>query len=322
MPSRPLGEPPSKTPGSAGSPAGPQGVADFCDQLRQLREDAGSPSFRQLSQLTHFSASTLAEATTGRRLPTEQVVRAFATACGADGDLWAARLREAASGRLPAVMQLEGAVEPSTKAGRGSGLRSFSGAAVTAVRHRPSVLAAVLAGSAALLFAAGYGTAGMGRSATPTVPTSAQLAGSTAPHPASDGEDPVAAGCAKDARLIDKKVVYDGAIEAGAVDLEYSPRCGAGWARAYLYPTTVPRLNGTLVSVTVAAGDGTSSVWVARINHQVPVFTDVVIPHAGCLSAQTTLGVGTDRPLQASIQCDGIDADALSGGAGPSATSH
>ena len=154
---------------------------------------------------------------------------------------------------------------------------------------------------------------GLGAAITIAFGATNQKADGQAAHsyPAGDGEDPIAAGCTADARLIDKMVVFDGATQVGAVELEYSPRCAAGWARAYLYPAGVPRLSGTLAAVTIEAGDGTSSVWIAKLNKQLPDFTDVVKPHGGCLQASVTLGDRTDHPLQAGIPCDGIDTDAL-----------
>jgi transcriptional regulator with XRE-family HTH domain len=71
-------------------------AAAFAEQLRALREQAGSPSYRDLARRTHFSASTLAEAVSGRRLPSVAVVRALATAYGANPDEWATKLARAA----------------------------------------------------------------------------------------------------------------------------------------------------------------------------------------------------------------------------------
>lgn len=68
--------------------------AEFAARLRELRKQAGSPSFRELARRTHYSASTLAEASAGRRLPTEAVLRAFVAECGGDPDEWVRRLRE------------------------------------------------------------------------------------------------------------------------------------------------------------------------------------------------------------------------------------
>jgi transcriptional regulator with XRE-family HTH domain len=59
-------------------------VRAFGEQMRHVRLDVGSPSFRQLARRTNYAVSTLADATTGRRLPSRDVTEAFATACGVD----------------------------------------------------------------------------------------------------------------------------------------------------------------------------------------------------------------------------------------------
>ncbi|MET8199962.1 nSTAND1 domain-containing NTPase [Micromonospora taraxaci] len=69
--------------------AGP--VQRLAWQLRQLRERAGNPSYRLLARRAHFSASTLAEAAKGDRLPSLEVTLAYAQACGGDLAEWRAR---------------------------------------------------------------------------------------------------------------------------------------------------------------------------------------------------------------------------------------
>ncbi|MFI9848539.1 helix-turn-helix domain-containing protein [Nonomuraea sp. NPDC051941] len=66
-------------------------VQSLAWELRRLREQAGRPSYRRLSQQAHFSASTLAEAAKGERLPSLAVTLAYATACGGDRAEWEAR---------------------------------------------------------------------------------------------------------------------------------------------------------------------------------------------------------------------------------------
>lgn len=72
--------------------AGP--LADFAADLRALRLQAGSPTYRVLAQQTHYSATTLSEAAGGRRLPTLPVLLAYVRACGGDGDAWQARWQD------------------------------------------------------------------------------------------------------------------------------------------------------------------------------------------------------------------------------------
>ncbi|MCP2244592.1 nSTAND1 domain-containing NTPase [Lentzea aerocolonigenes] len=72
--------------------AGP--VEQFAFDLRKLREKAGSPGYRELGRLSHYSASTLADAARGQRLPSLAVTLAFVRACGGDEELWERRWRE------------------------------------------------------------------------------------------------------------------------------------------------------------------------------------------------------------------------------------
>lgn len=72
--------------------AGP--VEQFAFDLRKLREKAGSPGYRELGRLSHYSASTLADAARGQRLPSLAVALAFVRACGGDEEAWEQRWRE------------------------------------------------------------------------------------------------------------------------------------------------------------------------------------------------------------------------------------
>ena len=71
-------------------------VAEFAMELRRLRERAGSPTYRQLSERTRFVPSVLSAATRGTRLATWPVTRAFVAACGGDVAVWQQRWREVA----------------------------------------------------------------------------------------------------------------------------------------------------------------------------------------------------------------------------------
>ncbi|GIH06415.1 hypothetical protein Rhe02_44820 [Rhizocola hellebori] len=56
--------------------------------LRALIRSAGMPSLRELARRVHFSHTTIAEAASGRSLPTLEVLRAIVAACGADPAQW------------------------------------------------------------------------------------------------------------------------------------------------------------------------------------------------------------------------------------------
>ncbi|WP_328744175.1 nSTAND1 domain-containing NTPase [Streptomyces sp. NBC_00285] len=67
----------------------------FAHELRELRQSAGSPSYRVMAQRTGASVTTLARAAAGERLPSSAVVRAYAQACDADPAEWELRWKTA-----------------------------------------------------------------------------------------------------------------------------------------------------------------------------------------------------------------------------------
>ncbi|MET7480827.1 hypothetical protein ABZT17_41765 [Streptomyces sp. NPDC005648] len=69
--------------------AGP--LQRFAHELRSLRRNGGSPSYRTMSQRTGLSVTALSRAASGERLASAAVVRAYALACGADPDEWERR---------------------------------------------------------------------------------------------------------------------------------------------------------------------------------------------------------------------------------------
>ncbi|GAA0943268.1 hypothetical protein GCM10009576_082400 [Streptomyces rhizosphaericus] len=66
-------------------------------ELRKLRAEAGSPTYRAMAARTGHGASTLSEAAAGERLPTLPVVLAYVEACGGDAEEWEERWRQAAA---------------------------------------------------------------------------------------------------------------------------------------------------------------------------------------------------------------------------------
>ncbi|MHC0429386.1 XRE family transcriptional regulator [Streptomyces sp. O3] len=73
-------------------------LAEFASGLRQLRLEAGSPTYRDMARSAMFSPSVLSSAASGHRLPTLQVTLAYVAACGGDAEAWRRRWREV-SGR-------------------------------------------------------------------------------------------------------------------------------------------------------------------------------------------------------------------------------
>lgn len=72
-------------------------VARFAAELRKLRAEAGSPTYRVMAQRAGQGTSTLSQAAGGERLPTLPVVLAYVRACGGNPEEWEERWREAAA---------------------------------------------------------------------------------------------------------------------------------------------------------------------------------------------------------------------------------
>ncbi|GAA2157357.1 hypothetical protein GCM10009760_59440 [Kitasatospora kazusensis] len=70
-------------------------LAQFACELRELRRQAGSPPYRRLAADANYSASTLAAAAAGHRLPRPEVLAAFVRACGGDPAEWEQRRLQA-----------------------------------------------------------------------------------------------------------------------------------------------------------------------------------------------------------------------------------
>jgi hypothetical protein len=69
-------------------------LRSFAFDLRQLRVQAGSPSYRNLASRTHFSISTLSAAASGKTFPTRAVTLAYVRACGGPETQWEERWRQ------------------------------------------------------------------------------------------------------------------------------------------------------------------------------------------------------------------------------------
>ena len=68
--------------------SGDGSLGRFAEGLRQLRRDAGSPTYRELGQRARYSAGTLSDAAGGRKLPSLAVTLAYVRACGGDVAAW------------------------------------------------------------------------------------------------------------------------------------------------------------------------------------------------------------------------------------------
>lgn len=98
--------------------AGP--VQHLAHLLRELRQEAGCPSYRSMATTAGFSATTLSQAAAGERLPSLAVVQGYVRACGGDPGEWEPRWKEAQA-RLDEV----GREEPADAAPPYRGLARF-----------------------------------------------------------------------------------------------------------------------------------------------------------------------------------------------------
>ncbi|MFI6500538.1 hypothetical protein [Nonomuraea typhae] len=144
-------------------PEGPLGPGDprlleFAADLRRLRENADSPTYRELGQRTHYSAPTLSEAAGGRRLPSLAVTLAYVRACGGEESTWERRWHEVAA-RLAAAWAPAHA-EPSPYAG----LAAFQPEDAGRFFGREALVEELLTRLQQRRFLAVFGASGVGKS--------------------------------------------------------------------------------------------------------------------------------------------------------------
>jgi WD40 repeat protein len=72
-------------------------VIGFARDLRGLRDQAGSPPYRELSARAHYSVGALSQAVDGRKLPSLPVTLAYVAACGGDTAGWEQRWKTVAA---------------------------------------------------------------------------------------------------------------------------------------------------------------------------------------------------------------------------------
>ncbi|MER5636897.1 helix-turn-helix transcriptional regulator [Kitasatospora sp. NPDC002227] len=89
-------------------------VADFAAALRQLRLEAGKPSFRAMAGATGaISHTTLHEAASGARLPSWPTTRSYVRACGGSEEEWHRRwLAAACAASVPESPECPGSTAP------------------------------------------------------------------------------------------------------------------------------------------------------------------------------------------------------------------
>ncbi|WP_433309180.1 helix-turn-helix domain-containing protein [Micromonospora sp. CA-269861] len=128
-------------------------------QLRQLREHAGNPSYRLLARRAHYSASTLADAAKGDRLPSLEVTLAYVQVCGGDVDEWRARWSAIAEAAVAS-----GAVETTAQRCPYQGLTAFQPEQAELFFGRTELVERLLARAERRCLSAVIGASGSGKS--------------------------------------------------------------------------------------------------------------------------------------------------------------
>jgi helix-turn-helix protein len=265
-------------------------VQQFAAALRELREQAGSPTFRQLAKHTHYSATTLSVACSGRALPSLDVVLALVRACHGEQDVWRRRWR-AAGGRTeddarpshlaPPVRTGPVLVRPEL------------------VRHLVPWAGWVAALAAITLLISGM-SGGRQVAARPAGrPAAAWSAGMPPMYVGITRCDPGSYAVLSTTMTLPRPVrLGDQAFEAGSVVgtvyLMYSPRCAEGWPK-FAPAGSFFNLPGTLTLRSRSTPDNSVSTSpryrVIRFADGEPMLT---VP--GCVDAEATVEFGVGGP--------------------------
>lgn len=166
----------------------------FAQDLRQLRERAGLPTYRELSARAHFSAAALSEAAGGRKLPSLAVTIAYVAACGGDTAEWETRWQHTAAQLTVAAKTEPGSTDVASDADSGGpapyvGLVAFQPDDADRFFGRDALVAGLVQRSRERRFLGVFGPSGCGKSSVLRAGLVAQL---TAEHTSGNGRYPVA----------------------------------------------------------------------------------------------------------------------------------
>jgi hypothetical protein len=267
-------------------------VASLAAQLRELREKAGRPSYRELARRAFYSHSALSQAAAGQELPSLTVTLAFAEACGGDRQEWTVRWHQAAAAMqagdvAPDVpVAADGAVSGPVRRGT-RGWLDWSG------RTRWERLA--LVGMAAVLL---YWVTTQGRAAQPAPKPASAL-----PALVSDGADPSAENCDLGAQTLDSSPVRAASgVLWGTLGLRYSPQCHAVWTRFDPAPALSRTGAVTLTIAVVRRSDGRIIVnhfWYTGGRQR----GEVLLLRSGCAQGEITITEPGHAPVSATTTC-------------------
>lgn len=135
----------------------------FATDLRNLRERAGGPAYRQLAATAHYSTTTLSDAAGGRRLPTLAVTLAYVSACGGDTGLWEQRWHTLAAELAGRVATADGP-RPDSAPPPYVGLAAFERTDADRFFGRDALVEDLIRRIRAQRFVAVFGASGIGKS--------------------------------------------------------------------------------------------------------------------------------------------------------------
>jgi transcriptional regulator with XRE-family HTH domain len=278
--------------------AGP--VAELAHELRLLRRQAGSPSYRELARRTNYSVTALSRAASGNALPSLLVFRAFVAGCGGDPDEWEPRWTSAAGGDPTAGDEPSGPtpLDQSAAAGRREAAR----------RSVPAAAAWFLGGLVAGILCTLLSVWWLNQATDPHGPAAAASLGEAPAAAGSlvDGADPTRSGCGPDATTIARvPVSFPVPQHSGALDLRYSPHCHAAWAR-FDPDSSWHAPPGTVVTLTIIRPSNQAATDYSAPFAGQPIIGNLLLTDHGCLAAQLTMTSGSGTSPTASTACQAI----------------
>ncbi|RZS40867.1 WD40 repeat protein [Herbihabitans rhizosphaerae] len=131
----------------------------FAADLRELRERAGSPPYRELATRVDYSVAALSKAAGGRKLPSLTVTLAYVRACGGDVEGWRERWRA-----VSAELANTDAIEPARSDAPYVGLAPFEAEDADRFFGRDTVVDELLDLVRERRFTAVFGASGAGKS--------------------------------------------------------------------------------------------------------------------------------------------------------------
>ncbi len=281
----------------------------FASDLRRLRRAAGSPSYRGLAKLAHYSPSALSQAANGRSVPSLEVTLGFVRACGGDVAEWESRWHELGvrGGERETHGERGGAAETpdsERECDLASGdllEQSPPPRHIGPRRLRTGLLVLAAVAACALAITGLTMRSGSGNGSHPVTSQTQRLLGQA--NPVADGSDPNRAGCGPDAvTMAVVRVHFPAGQLSGELDLRYSPRCRAAWGRFEPANGWKPG-SGTMVTVwTVRPADQATQSYSVEFGGEA-IIGNLLMTARGCVLAEVTMVRSSTRSPVAATAC-------------------